>query len=359
MNDFICDNGKILKCGYTTGSCATAGALASAIYLLEGYFSKNVDILAPNDKILTIPIDGYQVTEDGISCTVLKDGGDDIDITNGIEIVTTVKKINKGIIIDGGLGVGTVTKKGLNQPIGNKAINSTPREMIKINLKELASANGYTGGFEVIISVPKGEEIAKNTFNPRLGIVGGISILGTTGIVRPMSDKAILDTIRTELNVKKSSGVENLVITLGNYGNFFIKENMNISENDTVQCSNFIGDTLDMANELGFKSILLVGHIGKLVKLGCGLMNTHSKYGDARMETLSICALHCGANVDILKKIMDCVTTDDAIQILKDNNLFQDTIKILKDRISFYLSKRAGSNLKVDFILFSNVHGRL
>ncbi|MGN1412173.1 MAG: cobalt-precorrin-5B (C(1))-methyltransferase CbiD [Oscillospiraceae bacterium] len=359
MKEYICDNGKILKCGYTTGSCATAGALASATYLLEGYFPKSVNILAPNSKVLTIPIEGYKVTEDGISCTVLKDGGDDIDITNGIEVVTTVKKVNEGINIDGGLGVGTVTKKGLNQPIGSKAINSTPREMIKINLEELASANGYTGGFDVIISVPKGEEIANKTFNPRLGIVGGISILGTTGIVRPMSDKAILDTIKAELNVKKSSGVEDLIITLGNYGNFFVKENMDISEEDTIQCSNFIGDTLDMANELGFKSILLVGHIGKLVKLGCGLMNTHSKYGDARMETLSICALKCGATTDILNKIMNCVTTDDAIQILKDNDIFEDAIKVLKDKISFYLSKRAGDSLKIEYILFSNIHGRL
>lgn len=359
MSDFICDNGKILKCGYTTGSCATAGALAGAIYLLEGYSSTNVDIFAPNDKVLNIPIHNLKIINDSVSCTVLKNGGDDIDITHGIEIVTTIKMIESGIIIDGGVGVGTVTKKGLNQPVGNKAINSAPREMIKSNLGYISSVNGYTGGFKVTISVPNGEEIAQKTFNPRLGIVGGISILGTTGIVRPMSDKAILDTIRTELNVKKSNGVEDLVITLGNYGTFFIKENMNISEDNTVQCSNFIGDTLDMINELGFKSVLLVGHIGKLVKLGCGLMNTHSKYGDARMETLSICALKCGASTDILNKIMECVTTDDAIQVLIDNNLFEKTMQILKERISYYLNKRAGDKLSINFILFSNVYGRL
>lgn len=359
MESFICDNGKILKCGYTTGSCATAGAVAGAIYLLEGYMPNSVDIFAPNNNIITIPIKSYSTCENNISCTVLKDGGDDIDITHGIEIVTTVKKIDKDIHIDGGTGVGTVTKKGLNQPVGNKAINSTPRDMIKYNLKEISNANGYIGGFEVIITVPKGEEVANKTFNPRLGIVNGISILGTTGIVRPMSDKAILDTIKAELNVKKSSGIKDLTLTLGNYGNFFLKENVSVNENSIVQCSNFIGDTLDMANELGFNSVLLIGHIGKLVKLGCGLMNTHSKYGDARMETISICALKCGASIETLNKIMECVTTDDAIQILKDNQIFEDTIKVLKDRISFYLNKRVGNNLKISFIIFSNVHGKL
>lgn len=356
--DYICDNGKILKCGYTTGSCATAGAKAGAIYLLEGYCPNSVEISAPNNKILTIPIAKCEPINNGVSCTVIKDGGDDIDITNGIDIVTTVTLTDSGIYIDGGVGVGTVTKRGLNQPVGNKAINSTPREMISCNIKEVSLENNYTGGFNILISVPMGKEIAKKTFNSRLGIVEGISILGTTGVVRPMSDKAILDTIRTELNVKKSSGVKRLVITLGNYGNFFVQENLNISEDDTIQCSNFIGDTLDMANELGFKDILLVGHIGKLVKLGCGLMNTHSKYGDARMETLCICALKCGATTDILNKILDCVTTDEAINVLKEYNIFQDTMQILKDRISYYLEKRIGS-MKIQYIIFSNVHGIL
>jgi cobalt-precorrin-5B (C1)-methyltransferase len=231
--------------------------------------------------------------------------------------------------------------------------------MIMKNLQNIATENSYQGGFEVVISVPMGETIANKTFNPRLGIVGGISILGTTGIVRPMSDKAILDTIRTELNVKKSSGVSDLVVTLGNYGDFFVKHNLEVSEKQMVQCSNFIGDTLDLANEMHFKSVLLVGHIGKLVKLGCGLMNTHSKYGDARMETLSICALQCGATVDILKEIMGCVTTDDALDVLKRYGLFEDTMQTLKDRIYFYLKKRATDTLDVSCIVFSNVHGIL
>jgi cobalt-precorrin-5B (C1)-methyltransferase len=174
-----------------------------------------------------------------------------------------------------------------------------------------------------------------------------------------MSEKAILDTIRAELNVKKSNGVENLVITLGNYGKYFTQAQLNIRDEDTVQCSNYIGDTLDLANELGFKSILLVGHIGKLVKLGCGIMNTHSKYGDARMETLAICALECGASTQTLMQIMQCVTTDDALEVLKLNHLFEPTLKVLKRRIAYYLNKRATPSLSVEFILFSNVHGTL
>jgi cobalt-precorrin-5B (C1)-methyltransferase len=359
MESYVCDNGKILKCGYTTGSCATAGAVACAKYLLEGETSPTVEILTPNGTVLNIPISNVEPSHDGVSCTVIKDGGDDIDVTHGIGIVTTVKLTSFGVDIQGGVGVGMVTKAGLDQPIGEKAINSTPRKMIKFNLETIAKANGYTGGFEVVISVPMGESLANRTFNPRLGIVGGISILGTTGIVRPMSDKAILDTIRAELNVKKSSGVENLVITLGNYGKFFIKENLNISENETVQCSNFIGDTLDMVNELHFKSVLLVGHIGKLVKLGCGLMNTHSKYGDARMETLAICALKSGADTEVLNEIMECVTTDEALNVLKCHGIFKSTMEILKGRITYYLNKRSGESLKVEYIVFSNVHGIL
>lgn len=357
--EYVCDNGRILKCGYTTGACATAGAIACAKYLLEGDTTSYVDILTPNGKVLTIPITRLVTTTTSATCTVIKDGGDDIDVTNGIEVITQVQLVANGITIDGGIGVGTVTKRGLDQPVGSKAINSTPRSMITSNLQTIAKSNGYTGGFSVLISVPMGETLAQKTFNPRLGIVGGISILGTTGIVRPMSDKAIIDTIRAELNVKKASGVKRLVVTLGNYGKYFIEENLNVREEDTVQCSNFIGDTLDIANELGFKDILLVGHIGKLVKLGCGIMNTHSKYGDARMETLTICALECGATNDILHQIMQCVTTDDALDVLKQHGIFESTMRVLKRRVAYYLNKRATDSMHIEYIIFSNLHGTL
>jgi cobalt-precorrin-5B (C1)-methyltransferase len=359
MEEYVCDNGKVLRCGYTTGSCVTAGAVACAKYLLEGVTLERVEVSAPNDRVLSIPIARVEALEDSATSTVIKDGGDDMDVTNGLEIVTRVSLVPHGITILGGVGVGTVTKEGLDRAVGEKAINSTPREMVRKNLENIAIEDGYTGGFEVLVSVPRGESIASKTFNPRLGIVGGISILGTTGIVRPMSDKAILDTIRVELNVKKSSGVSDLVVTLGNYGDFFVRHNLEVSEKQLVQCSNFIGDTLDLANELHFKSVLLVGHIGKLVKLGCGLMNTHSKYGDARMETLSICALQCGATVDVLNEVMSCVTTDNALEVLKRHGLFENTMRVLKDRIYFYLKKRATDSLDVSVIVFSNVHGIL
>jgi cobalt-precorrin-5B (C1)-methyltransferase len=306
-----------------------------------------------------IPISKVESTTTGVVCTVVKDGGDDIDVTNGIEILTSVSLADHGITIDGGTGVGTITKKGLDQPVGNKAINSTPRKMVATNLDTIAKESNYSGGFRVLISVPMGETLANKTFNPRLGIVGGISILGTTGVVRPMSEKAILDTIRAELNVKRSNGDEHLVVTLGNYGKYFTQAELNIREEDTVQCSNYIGDTIDLANELGFKSILLVGHVGKLVKLGCGIMNTHSKYGDARMETLTICALECGADTQTLHQIMQCVTTDDALEVLKVNHLFEPTMQVLKRRISYYLNKRATDSLSIECIVFSNVHGTL
>ena len=281
---------RFLKKGYTTGSCAAAAAKAAVMTVLNDEIVITTQITLPKGESISIDITDTQIDGDSVTCTVKKYSGDDPDITNGILVCATVRKNSGGIKIDGGVGVGRVTRNGLDQPVGNAAINSVPRQMIRNSINEICG--DYDGGFDVIISVPNGEEIAKKTFNSRLGIEGGISILGTSGIVEPMSEKALLDTIFLELNTRKSAGDSIAVLVPGNYGEDFAK---NFWYKNTVQCSNYIGDAIDYASDLGFSDILIISHMGKLVKLGSGIMNTIQNIG-RQMETLALCAAfgRCG-----------------------------------------------------------------
>ena len=243
--------------------------------------------------------------------------------------------------------------------MGNAAINSMPRQMIRENLEEVRKLTDSQCGLSVLISVPEGETLAKKTFNPRLGIEGGISILGTTGIVEPMSEKALVDTIRVELNQRKANGDEYVLLTPGNYGCDFIRAGLALNAEQAVQSSNFIGTTLDICRELGFRGALLVGHIGKLVKLAGGMMNTHSKYGDCRMEILAAHAGAAGLAPEKIGEILECVACDDALRILKDAGCFEKTLAGLTERILFHLHHRAGENMEVGTILFSKEYGLL
>lgn len=291
MEQFIEKDGKRLRLGYTTGSCAAAAAKAAAWMLLTGRRKSTVALDTPKGIHLELPVEDIQMGEDTVSCAIRKDGGDDPDITSGTLIYAAVTRMDSpAITIDGGKGVGRVTKRGLDQPVGNAAINSVPRQMIEENLRQVCRLCDYPGGLQVMISVPQGEILAQKTFNPRLGIVGGISILGTTGIVEPMSEEALVQTIHVELNQKRTTG-DYVLLTPGNYGSEFIRGEMGLDMNLAVQTSNFIGDSLDTCRSLDFSGALLIGHIGKLVKLAGGMMNTHSKYGDCRMDIL---AAHAG-----------------------------------------------------------------
>ena len=292
MEEFIEKDGKKLRYGYTTGSCAAAAAKAAAWMLLTGKRKNTISLVTPKGIPLSLQVEDIRMEEDFVSCAIRKDSGDDPDVTNGTLVYARVsRRGTPEIAIDGGFGVGRVTKKGLDQPVGNAAINSVPRKMIRENLEEVLSLTDADCGLDVLISVPDGERLAKQTFNPRLGIVGGISVLGTTGIVEPMSEKALVDTIRVELNQRRAGGADYVLLTPGNYGCDFIRAGLNLRPEWAVQTSNFIGQSLDICRELGFRGALLVGHIGKLVKVGGGMMNTHSKYGDCRMEIL---AAHAG-----------------------------------------------------------------
>ncbi len=360
MEEFIEKDGKKLRFGYTTGSCAAAAAKAAAWMLLTGQRKETISLITPKGVALTLPVLDIAMEENRVSCAIRKDSGDDPDVTNGTLIYAEVtRREASGIAVDGGFGVGRVTKKGLDQSVGSAAINSVPRQMIRENLEEILALTDQNCGLNVVISVPEGERLAKQTFNPRLGIVGGISILGTTGIVEPMSEKALVDTIRVELNQRKVGGDEYVLLTPGNYGCDFIRAGLELNPEQAVQSSNFIGQTLDICRELGFRGALLVGHIGKLVKLGGGMMNTHSKCGDCRMEILAAHAGIAGLAPAQIGEILQCVACDDALRIIMDAGCFEKTMTGLTERILFHLRHRAGEDMEVGTILFSKEYGLL
>ncbi len=356
-----------MRYGFTTGSCAAAAAKAAAYMLLSGRQKNTITIETPKGIPYTAEILEITRGEKAVQCAVRKDGGDDPDITSGALIYaevsltdhTRTQATDTRIHIDGGIGVGRVTKPGLDQSVGNVAINHVPREMIAKEVLEVCDLMDYKGNLQVIISVPEGEAIAKQTFNPRLGIVGGISILGTSGIVEPMSNQALLDTIRVELNQRRAEGFDYIAVAPGNYGLDFMKKAYGYDLEKSVKCSNFIGVTIDMAVECGFTRMLLTGHIGKLIKVAGGIMNTHSKEADCRMELLSAFAIHEGAGADVAAKILDCVATEEAVRLLREAGKQQEVMDYAMERIMFYLNKRAGGRMQIDCIMYDNTFGEL
>lgn len=359
MDRFVYRSGEKLRCGFTTGSCAAAAAKAAAAAVLSGTAPERVELLTPKGITLDIPVGRCEISQSSALCSVIKDSGDDPDITNGIEVCATVELTESGITIDGGEGIGKVTKPGLDQPPGAAAINSVPRKMIAAAVSEISEHFDYHGGYRVVISIPKGAEIAAKTYNPRMGIEGGISVIGTTGIVEPMSNSALVDTIRLEERMRREEGCRSLLLTLGNYSQSFIQRNMPFALDRCVTCSNFIGDAIDAAVEYGFERILIIGHIGKMVKLGAGIMNTHSAQADGRMEVLVTCGLLAGADPQTLIKITDCVTADAAIALLKDAGALEKAMEILGQRAEYYLSAKVKNTVPIGAVMFSDKFGIL
>ncbi len=360
MEEFIIKEGKRLRLGYTTGSCAAAAAKAAAYMLLTGRRMERAALTTPRGVRLELPVREIRMEPGAVSCAVEKDSGDDPDVTRGTLVFAAVSRTEgTGVTIDGGAGVGRVTKPGLDQPVGAAAINSVPRRMIREGVEEIQALTDDHGGLSVVISVPEGEALAKKTFNPRLGIVGGISILGTTGIVEPMSERALVETIRVELRQRRAAGADYALLTPGNYGSDFIREGLGLDPALAVQCSNFLGDALDLCRELGFRGALLAGHIGKLVKVGGGMLNTHSRYGDCRMEILAVHAAASGLPPERTARVLACVSCDEALRILREADVDRTALARLTERIAFHLAARAGESLEVGAILFSKVWGEL
>ena len=354
---------KKLRTGYTTGTCAALAAKAAAEYWLSGKMPQTVSVDTPKGvKITVCPMDGGR-DDTGAMCWVRKDGGDDIDATHGMRIGARVEPLSApetGVLIEGGEGVGVVTKPGLDQPVGNAAINRVPRAMISQAVQDVCIRHHHKNAFRVVIFAEGGCEIAKKTFNPHLGIVGGISILGTSGIVEPMSVQALVDTIDLCEKQAAALGKKHLILTPGNYGESFLQENRIASDAvATVKCSNFIGEALDMAAEYGFSTVLLVGHVGKLVKLAGGIMNTHSRWADCRTELICAHAAVCGAGRVLCQELMQAATTDACLELLGKAGLQEQVMDSLLAAIQAHLERRAAGAYRVGAVLFSNEHGEL
>ena len=357
-----------MRYGFTTGGCAAAAAKAAAYMLLTGREKHEITITTPKGILYHARMEEISRTEHSVRCAVRKDGGDDPDITTGTLIFAEVswqeQKQEKDcgkpqILITGGAGVGTVTRPGLDQPVGSAAINHVPREMITREVEEVCALTDYAGSLLVEISVQGGEELAKKTFNPRLGIVGGISILGTTGIVEPMSEKALVESIHVEMKQHFVQGEQYILATPGNYGADYLREHMTLPFERNIKCSNYVGETIDMAVDMGVKGILFVAHIGKFVKVAAGIMNTHSHSADARMEVLASNALRAGADGDTARAVLNCNTTDEALDVLHEKQLLQPTMEEIMKKIQFYLDHRSYEQIKLGAVVFNNVYGYL
>lgn len=357
---FIWKDQQKLRTGYTTGSCAAAAAKAAAYMLFSGREIRQVSLMTPSGIRLYLDIEHIEIQKDRASCAVKKDSGDDPDVTNGVYVYASIEKNDSGdLCLDGGEGVGRVTRKGLEQKIGEAAINQVPRSMICQAVREEMEKAGYTGGVDIVISIPGGEVLAEKTFNPRLGIVGGLSVLGTSGIVEPMSERALTDTIYLEMKMQKEGGHDLCYLVPGNYGEDFLRESIGYKGERAVKCSNYIGEAIDDALRLSMKGLLLVGHAGKLVKVAAGVMNTHSRQADCRMEVFASHAAMAGAQKDLVKQIMDCTTTLEAIELLEAEGMLEQAMHTIMERMEYYLRQRAGKDLEIAAVVFTKEKGML
>ena len=352
---------KLLRCGYTTGTCAALAATGAARLLLTGAVPESISLQTPKGIVVEVAPLFCRRTAAGAECAIEKDGGDDVDVTTGLPVIAAVElRQDPAITLQGGKGVGRVTKPGLDQPVGEAAINHVPRQMIESALRAEAEAAGYPGGFGVTISIQGGEEVARRTFNPHIGVEGGLSVLGTSGIVEPMSQQAILDTIQLEMDQAALANPRQLILAPGNYGLDYLRDAYpEFAGIPVVKTSNFIGDTLDMAATAGFKEVLLVGHVGKLCKLAGGIMNTHSHTADCRTELFCAHAALCGADRALCARLMDAATTDACLDLLDQAQLRVPVLESLLAAIQLHLDRRAAGMFRVGAVLFSNQHGPL
>ena len=360
---YIRSGQKLLRCGYTTGTCAALGAAGAARQLLTGRAPETVGLRTPKGIVVEVAPQFCRLCgETTAECAIIKDGGDDVDATTGLPVVAEVTLLPdapRTVTIDGGAGVGRVTKPGLDQPVGAAAINHVPRQMITEALLKEAETAGYSGGFAVVIRIEGGEDAAKRTFNPHLGVVGGLSVLGTSGIVEPMSQQALLDSLQLEIH-QAALQSRRLILAPGNYGlDYLAAHYPELREIPIVKISNFIGEALDMAAAEQFGEVLLVGHVGKLVKLAGGIMNTHSKQADCRTELFCAHAALCGADTATCRALMDAATTDACLDILDAAGLKTTVMASLLQAVQLHLDRRAAGAFTVGAVLFSNQSGPL
>lgn len=355
---YIDKNGKKLRYGYTTGSCAAAASKAALLMLSTGKKTDEVHIDTPFGWNIGIDVHPVEINDCESICYVVKDSGDDPDITDGIELYAKAEWYKDGMTEDGitietGIGIGKVTKKGLSVAPGSPAINPVPMKMIR---EEAAKVLPDGKSAKITLWIPKGEELARKTFNPRLGIIGGISIIGTTGIVEPMSEEALKESYAIEINMLVKENNKTIIFTPGNYGLDYIKKN-NLDEKKAVRTSNFIGYMLDKSLEYGVENILFVGHAGKMTKIAAGVYQTHSKYGDGRLETIAAFAGICGYESDVLENILSSITTDEAIGYIEDKR--HQVYEMICERVAEKCRARVFGDVNVETVIFTNEYGFL
>lgn len=359
MAYWVSQGGRELRRGWTTGSCAAAATQAAATLLLTGKAPAVVVLRTPAGLVFELPVEQPHWEDGAAVCTVRKDAGDDPDVTDGVRICAAVRRAREGVAIEGGAGVGRVTRPGLSVPVGEAAINPGPRAQIAAAVARAAQAVGYDGGFQIVISVENGEVVSQNTYNEHLGIIGGISILGTSGVVEPMSEKALVDTIQLELDSLHAAGQRIALLCPGNYGADFARDTLGLDLARAVKCSNFIGDALDHAVLRGFADILLVGHAGKLVKLAAGVMNTHSSVADGRQEVFTAHAALVGAGHDMLEGLMQAVSVDACIELLDKAGLRDAVMARIGKAIGERLQLRLRGRARAEFMMFTTKYGIL
>ncbi|MDL2329978.1 cobalt-precorrin-5B (C(1))-methyltransferase CbiD [Desulfosarcina sp. OttesenSCG-928-A07] len=352
-NTFVVKGGRKLSTGFTTGSCAAAAAAAAAHMLLGKTLIQKVRITLPGGTEAVFELTDIRQEPNAVSCAVVKDAGDDPDVTDGIHIYACCRLQDSGFALKGGQGIGRMTCQGLSIPKGEPAINPVPRQSILENVKKVCARHQYKGGVEITISAPLGEKIAPNTFNPRLGIEGGISILGTTGIVEPMSEKALVDTLKLVIDRYKAVDADNILLTPGNYGKNYCSAVLGLDREKAVKFSNYLGECLDYVAYREFQRALVVGHMGKLVKVAGGIMNLHSSVADCRMELVGVHAALAGASAKQVGDMMQCKTTDAVIPLLDEWQLTETVLTSLLESIRKHLAFRVKNKLEIGVVVFS------
>jgi cobalt-precorrin-5B (C1)-methyltransferase len=356
FEEYVMVAGKKLRKGYTTGSCAAAAAKAAVQMLVTGKPLTSIAIDTPAGIRLDLPVGDCYCDATLTKCSVVKDGGDDPDVTNGLKICAEACYTGgTGITVAAGEGIGTVTQPGLKVPPGRPAINPVPMQMIVKEATEafrLAPGNPPSG-VKVTLSVPDGMMAAQRTFNPKLGVVGGISILGSKGIEEPMSKEALKESLALELSLLAHRGMKQAAFVFGNYGESFASEHLNLSRQVLVKVGNEIGFMLEKAVEYQFEAILIIGHIGKLVKVAAGIFQTHSRVADARAEILCAYAALEGAAPAVLNEIYRCRTAEAATAIIRGNGLSG-----VLDRIGANAARRCREylweQLRIGVVLYAN-----
>ena len=340
---------RFLKYGITTGATAAAAAKAAATAIVSAPVDRVV-IPTPIGIRFELPVKASKkLSTNSATATVVKDAGQDIDATDKMDITATVKLTDDGkITIKSGEGVGVVTKAGLQVPIGEGAINPVPRAMITEAVKEVLPAGK---GAEVTISAPEGAHIAKKTMNDKLGIKGGVSILGTTGVVKPLSLEACRRSMVPQIDVAIAKGYKRIIFVPGSIGERIAKEKFGAPEDAIVQTCDFVGYMLDKAAEKGVKEIIFIGHSGKLVKVAARLFNTHHKMGDARNEVVASYAGAAGATQKTIKELLEANTTDEATEILRQVNLVEPTYDLIAERVHKQVSDRVENKIKFSVVI--------